>query len=94
MSPVHFEQGEVLFEELDDVQYVIFITSGSVGIGYEMNKKQRYPVKMRAPAIVGGVECSYHMRSHYLYKAFSLLDGYFLTKLIWKKLFELHKEFH
>ena len=90
MKPIHLDPKEVIFSELEEIDYVIFVQEGVVGIGYEINKMQRFPVHLSAPSIFGGVECSYHMRSQFLVKTITSLHGYFLTKTNWKILYHNH----
>jgi hypothetical protein len=38
LEPRHEHKGKILYEELEEMSEILFISSGSVDIGYEINK--------------------------------------------------------
>jgi hypothetical protein len=39
LSPLQYDEGVIIYEELQEVEFVVFVSHGTIGIGYEMNKK-------------------------------------------------------
>ena len=85
LTPINnIDAGEILFSELDDINEVVFVTHGKFGIGYEINKRERYPMEVQDNSMIGGFEVSFNRRSQYIYKAIQNIKGYFMTKTAWK----------
>lgn len=79
--------GDVWAHELDDVCEVLFLNQSSrMGMGYEINKQNRFPIEVSGCVILGSFEVSYDRRSQFLYKATTDIEGYFMKKNEWKSL--------
>jgi sulfur relay (sulfurtransferase) DsrF/TusC family protein len=78
--------GTKIYSEMDDVNEVMFIDDGSISVGYEINKKERYPMIIKARTLTGIFEVEYNRRSSYIYKAVLDVKGYFIRKSDWKTL--------
>lgn len=87
-------KGSKIHLELDDVNEIIFVTQGLYDIGYEINKTERYAVRMKENTQIGGFECSYDKRSHYIYRAFTELNTFFIRKKDWRAFYDSHPGFY
>jgi hypothetical protein len=41
LEPRHEVKGQTIIEELNEVNEIIFMTKGKIGVGYEINKSKR-----------------------------------------------------
>ena len=55
------------YEELDDVQEIIFLSDSDIKIGYSMNNKRIFRLSQTANA-VGVFGVTFNRKSHYIYK--------------------------
>ena len=49
--------GIILFDELDEVNEVIFIMQGTVDMGFELNKMRKIALRFRKSNVFGAYEC-------------------------------------
>jgi CRP-like cAMP-binding protein len=45
LSPLQFQRGQKILQELDEVTEIYFIVSGYYDIGFEINKKEKYVLR-------------------------------------------------
>lgn len=45
LNPIHAENDDKIFGELQDVDMVIFVMKGSFGVGYEINYEENMKIK-------------------------------------------------
>ena len=67
MEPVNFRKGEIMFNELDDCSYIIFVEKGHTDIGFNINRKVNYVTKKRGAHMVGGYSCTFNQKITYVY---------------------------
>ena len=53
LEPRFEKRRTILVDELDELNEIIFVSKGSVVIGYEINKQKRYCIKYKNNCIVG-----------------------------------------
>ena len=83
-----------IYSELEDMNDVTFINRGKVGVGYLINMKERYPLELSGGQIIGSFEVGFDLRSQYIYKAITDVEGYFIRKSDWKMLETKHPFFY
>ena len=71
----HLCENTIIFEELDDINEVIFIENGIVDIGYQMNKITKFVVRYENKTLIGGYNCTFNMRIIFTYKALTQCEG-------------------
>jgi hypothetical protein len=79
-----------IYEELDEINEVVFIREGTVDVGFKINRIAKYAIRftnehqnnVRAFAI-GSYNCLYGLRSRFIYKCQSDCEGYSIRKPIW-----------
>ena len=89
LTPIRYEQGEIIYAELDDCDQVLFLLSGKYEMGYTINTFKK--MKLRLPkfnqhssmsehgdmclnCIIGGFEVSYNRRCCYIYQCYQDME--------------------
>lgn len=85
LEPRILARNEVVFNELDEVNEVIFIMSGAVDIGYEINRDVNYVLRIDKDILVGAYNVAYNKRSKFNYKAQKNCTGFSIRRIDWKK---------
>jgi hypothetical protein len=57
------KKGEIIFGELESVDMIIFMMEGKIDVGYEINRIQKFKIRLNNSFTVGVFECSYNRRS-------------------------------
>ena len=78
-------KNEIIFNELDEVNEVIFFMSGSIDIGFEINRHQIYVLRIDNNILIGGYNVAYNKRTKFIYKTYKECNGYSIKRLDWKK---------
>lgn len=58
--------GITIFDELDEVNEIIFIMHGTVDMGFELNKMRKIGLRFRKSNAFGAYECIKDQRSSYI----------------------------
>lgn len=61
---------QIIFDELAEVNEVIFFTKGVVDIGFEINRKINYVLRLDRDILIGAYNVVYNKRSKYNYKTY------------------------
>ena len=59
----------IIFNELDEVNEVIFFNTGSVDIGFEINHFKQFVLRLSKDIIIGAFNLSFNKRTKFIYKA-------------------------
>lgn len=86
LEPRQEDAGTILFQELDEINEVIFIETGECDIGYEINKQQKYVIRYTKSTVVGAFNCTFNKRAIFCYKANSECKGYSIRRSNWVQL--------
>lgn len=82
-----FEPNEtILQDEFDEVNELLFINEGRVGIGYTMNQEKKFVVFRDCNSVIGTQGIMLNKRSEFIYKAFSDVHGFALPKRRWSQI--------
>jgi hypothetical protein len=80
LEPRSQKGGQVIFEELAEVNEVIFFTKGSIDIGFEINRKISYVLRIDKDILIGAYNVVYNKRSRFNYKTFKNCEGYSIRR--------------
>lgn len=69
--------------ELDEFGEITFIQHGTIGIGFEVNRKHQFVIKHENKSVVGAFGITFGQRSRYIIKTFTKVSGYFIRKEQW-----------
>ncbi len=61
-------KGSILFEELDEVNEIIFVQKGTIDIGFDINKIRRFVLRFQNYFEIGAYNCTFIERSQFVYK--------------------------
>ena len=86
LEPRQEDAGTILFQELDEINEVIFIEKGDCDIGYEINKQQKYVIRYTKSTVIGAYNCTFNKRAIFCYKAHSNCTGYSIRRSNWVEL--------
>jgi len=68
LVPRHYREGEIIYEELQEISEITFVEKGSYYIGYEINREKRMRLHFPPGNIIGGVNCIFLKKSWYIYQ--------------------------
>ena len=77
LEPMKAEKNEMLYQELDDMQEIVFLSESDIKIGYSINNKKLFRITQGANA-VGVYGVTFNRKSHYIYKVIQESVGYFI----------------
>jgi hypothetical protein len=80
----------IIIDELDEFNEIVFVSQGSVVIGYEVNKQKRYCIKYRNNCIIGPFGITFNQRSQFIYTTLTEIHGFFIRKSNWKLILDLN----
>ena len=83
MEPRQEEKGTVIFNELDEVNEMIFNERGSIDVGFQITKKNYMCVRINQGSIICGFNCMANKKNQFVYKAVTKIEGYMLRKHVW-----------
>ena len=78
----------IIFNELDEVNSVIFFMHGQCDIGFEINRKQEYVLRLDKSIIIGAYNLTFNTRSNFVYRTHSHCRGYFIRRSNWKAILD------
>ena len=88
LKPRSYQLNEYIFEAGEEVNEQIYVTAGNYQIGFKIDQKEYYHIKLRAKSVVGGYENMLNLDSKYYYKATSFVESFSLRKLDMKPLMD------
>jgi hypothetical protein len=88
MEPRREEPDRMLYEELDEFNEVIFVMSGSYQVGYSINNKYEYLPEKQFKNVIGAYGVTFSKRSLFIYKTFTMCEGYFIRKKEWLEIMD------
>ena len=80
LEPRFDERGNILVDELDEFQEVLFVMKGHILVGYECNKIKTYCIKYSYGCNVGAFGVTINQRSSYIYLCATRIEGHAIRK--------------
>lgn len=93
IEPRYSEKDKIILNEHEETAEVFFINKGSVGVGFELNKKLEFVQVKKDFCIVGAYELVFGLRAMVVYKAFNESHGFAIRKPSWMRLMMDHPKF-
>ena len=99
LEPRREEKDEIIIDENEEVGEVLFFNTGVVAIGFEMNMKSKFVIKLQsittseistAGVVINAYGCTFNERSEYTYKALAVCEGYSIRRKNWKLILMNH----
>ena len=88
-----FEPGQLIADELDECQEMLFIEAGIYSVGYWINNKPKLRFRFGVPTVIGGFQLSYNRRFDFLYKAYVEMRCLAIRRSSYNKLLAKHPKF-
>ena len=86
LEPRQEFEDTILFNENDEINEAIFFITGKVDLGFMINKKEIYCLRLSKDSLVGAYNLNTNKRTKFFYKASSYCTGYFIRRSNWKAL--------
>lgn len=83
LEPIFIPAESTMFRELEEIQEVIFVQQGTVHVGFEVNRRQKFVVQFANKVIIGAYNCTFNKKTIFVYKSVSDVSGYMLRKQPW-----------
>ena len=81
-------ENQIIYEELDEFNEVIFVMEGSYLVGYSINNKQEFLPEKQIRNVIGAYGVTFGKRSLFIYKTFENISGYFIRKNKWLEIID------
>jgi hypothetical protein len=82
----------VLVNLMEEVTEVLFWDNGTYAVGFEISRVQKFVMKFKNSNVLGAYECTYNLRSQWIYKTITMCKGFAIRKKNWMSLLEHHKD--
>jgi hypothetical protein len=86
LEPRLMARNQMIFEELDDINEIIFVQKGQVDIGYEVNKKKKFVIRYIDKTLIGAFNCTFNIRAIFCYLAKTDCEGFMIRKVDWMQI--------
>lgn len=86
LEPRQEAEDTILFNENDEINEAIFFITGKVDLGYMINKKDIYCLRLQKDSLLGAYNLNVNKRTKFIYKTQSLCKGYFIRRSNWKEI--------
>jgi hypothetical protein len=84
LEPRREEKDVILHNELDEVNEAIFFERGLVDIGFEINRKRHFVVRLTKDIQIGSYNITFDKRSRYIFKTKKACTGFSIRRISWK----------
>jgi len=88
LEPRIEEKDTILYRELEEIAEIIFIELGIIDVGFEITRKPRYVLRLNKGSLIGAYNCCENMKSLFIYRCRTEINGFMMRKHIWITLLE------
>jgi hypothetical protein len=78
--------GELLFKSLESVEEVLFIENGSVDVGYELNDRCKFVIRLQQGGVIGSYNCTFNVKTKFIYQTRETVQSYVIQKVEWQRI--------
>ena len=93
LEPRQIEAKSTIYHELDEVNEIIFVEHGEYNLGYEVNKIEKFKMRLGQNTVIGAFNVCFNKRQIFIHRTHSEISGYFIRKKNWKATMDNHPEF-
>mmetsp|Transcript_440 Transcript_440/g.419 ORF Transcript_440/g.419 Transcript_440/m.419 type:complete len:133 (-) Transcript_440:280-678(-) len=93
LEPRIFAPREIIYVELDEVNEILFIESGEYDIGYEVNKTEKFKLRLGSYSVIGAFNICFNKRQIFIHRTHTECKGYSIRKQQWKRIMDDFPEF-
>ena len=80
LEPRIFGVRETIYVELDEVNEILFIEHGDYDIGYEVNKTEKFKLRLGPNTVIGDFNIFFNKRQIFIHRTHSECKGYSIRK--------------
>ena len=80
LEPRKIEIRKIIYLELDEVQEILFIENGEYNVGYEVNKTEKFRLRLSKNTIIGAFNVCFNKRNIFIHKTHTECTGYSIRK--------------
>lgn len=84
LEPRREERNVIIYDELDEVNEVIFFEEGVVDVGFDLNRKKSYVLRIDSDILIGGYNVTFDKRIAFVYKTSQACSGFSIRRTNWK----------
>lgn len=93
LEPRIFAPREVIYVELDEVNEILFIEQGEYDIGYEVNKTEKFKLRLGQNTVIGAFNICFNKRQIFIHRTHTECKGNSIRKSNWKAIMDDYSEF-
>lgn len=94
LEPRHIAPKETISDELYEVNEIFFLQHGNVNVGYEVNRQERFRIRLEAAtSVIGAFEMLFRRRQLFIYRTHTECRGYSIRFNNWKELEDDYSDF-
>ena len=83
LEPRYEPAGTIIFQELEEVNEILFIDRGVVDVGYEINKERKFCIRHSHHVVIGAYNVTFNKRAVFVYRCKRDCHGYFIRRENW-----------
>ena len=68
LEPSRFSAGEILYKTIEEVQEIFFIEKGTVDIGFEISREEKYVIRLQKGGVIGIYNVTFDKKTIFIYK--------------------------
>ena len=93
LLPRRYFEGNIIFNELQEVLEMTFVQTGQFQVGYEINKKRKFIVAHGEGKVIGEYNVLFMQPSVHIFKCTQEIYGYALSRRSWMQISEEFEDF-
>ena len=93
LEPRQVPAETIIFGTNVETHEMFFINSGSIDIGFELNNRTKFSLRLFKGGVVGAFNCTYNKKTIFIYKVKSEFKGLTIRKMKWLSILK-NDEFH
>lgn len=93
LEPRQVPAETIVFGTNVETHEMFFINSGSIDIGFELNNKTKFSLRLFKGGVVGAFNCTYNKKTIFIYKVKSEFKGLTIRKMKWLSILQ-NDDFH
>lgn len=90
LEPRREEAMELICNQNEEVNEVLFFDFGTYVVGFDINNKSKFVMRFKKSNVINAYACTLNLRSEWIYKTTKVCTGYSIRRQNWKALLNTH----
>lgn len=86
LEPRFDKRGVFIYKALQETEQLFFIMDGAIDIGFELNNKIKYCLRLQNGNVVGAFNCTFNKKTLYTYRVQKDVTSFVVRKSDWRNL--------